>query len=58
MKVINVKDKDFRQAFGQVRRWFLGNPNRRRVYLHFGEGKYARRTYVAREDYLTEESSK
>lgn len=54
MKVINVKDKDFRQAFNQVRRWFLGNPNRRRAYLQLNEFNQACHHITHRNQYLTE----
>lgn len=53
MIIIDVRGKDFRQAFKQVKRWFLRNPNRKHARLQFGDIRQAQHHLVKREDYVS-----
>lgn len=50
MKILDIQNKDFKQAFKQVKKWFSMNPNRKMVRLKTNPRNS--RTIAKRKDYL------
>lgn len=50
MKTIDIQNKHFQKAFKQVKKWFMGNPNRKMVQLKTGPRNSM--TVARREDYF------
>jgi len=49
MKTLDIRDKDIKKSFKQVKRWFERNPNRKQVVL---EDRNNVKIIVKREEYI------